>query len=721
MAKNTDNQLVLKQTNGAAAWLMGGLLWVLLAAGCRSLPPASYQYQAPWPEASRRYLGPAYWANALMDWRVAQGAIFCQRAQADRSVVLLTRAAAADSGDLYLSAHIHLMAPPDPPGGQRYLGFQLGRRGPRDDYRSAATQGRGLAAGLTTGGELFIGQPEQAEAISPLDMRLPWELRLRATPEPGGYRLTLSVHDPSTGRRLEHLTRDSVALTRLQGQMALLCHLPGSDSTTRGAVARFSQWQLGGSLLRHFPERALGPIAFARHSIDRDRLYLAAHLMPVNPAITRLVRLELDRGQGFELVKEASLDSLTRTARFEVADWQPRQPVPYRLSCQLDTDTGLHRSQWVDTLAPVPEATQPLTLALLDQPQAALYPYQELVAQLVRDADGWAIPLPVPFQATDDLRPDQPALLAYLEQWYRLGWMLAPLWGRQPGWLTLPATLPPGWAEPLGRLQAAGHPPASLLPTEQQPGGYLHCRYGGLSLALVDDRPLTLPRLGADQLAFLQAWARDWSGQTRLKVVLGTRPWVGPAQGTRLPWEPALWRLREGLALQVMMPQDSVHFSQYRLGPESPMGFGFAPPSLGAEPGDDGYGLLQLDMAGRHFVAQARALPGYDPANLRFGGFPESLRQVHAYGQPPLAWLPPLVLTQTPGQPLPVVQVIDESTQRVIYTRRLPQARMILPVYASGSYTLRLFEPDGGPASRVWRGLQAETQKGQGDILRLTW
>jgi hypothetical protein len=723
------------------------VLCLNMLSGCDGLRQQAPSYREAWPQPKRTFIGSDYWANDLADWQVSGGQVHAHPG-AYRSLVLLTQAADADSGTLHVSVLVDMKGLGRVETPDHYVGIRLGLQHPTGDYRAAVTHSQGLDLGLTARGELFIGDPAQAEAISPLDMDVTWELRVQAHPQGDTYRLTLAVHEQYTGRRLEILSRDSVPKQAIQGHLALVSHVIAPDSVADSLLTQpvisFDDWQVGGTLLRAHPERAYGPILFARHSIDRQTLLLAAQLAPVNLTFTHLVKLEIDQGEGFELLRESAIDPQTLQATFQLSPWQPTQAVPYRLSCQLDTDSGLRTFVLLDTLAALPSHDAPLTLATLGTPIDAGSPYPALIEAIRQESPDLIIgdlPRPLqPLQAASD--PSPQAKMAYLDQWYRFGWMMAPLWQQIPSILRLPPGTPTTLLPWLATIQTAAHPPSPQIATATLAGGYTSWHYAGLSLCLLDDRFTEASHpLGAKQLAFFQQWTRDWSSHTQLKLALSTYAWTADAAPPSLtsevtrgqssptsPWHAAIQTLREGLALHVVSPQGTPAVHHYGLQQANDAGFVFVPPGL-HQPQDSlhapsnhlavpSYSLIRLDPQLRIYRLEVLPLPGRPaPSPSRQTDWPFQVHQSDNYGATPVAWLPPVAAT---GPDWPVVQVIREDNQTVVYTRRLDKRPVILPVFEAGSYTLRVFDPEGSRQQSI-QHIHAETQQGQGKTIQIDW
>lgn len=120
-----------------------------------------------------------------------------------------------------------------------------------------------------------------------------------------------------------------------------------------------------------------------------------------------------------------------------------------------------------------------------------------------------------------------------------------------------------------------------------------------------------------------------------------------------------------------------------------------------------GYGLLRLDKAARTIQIESwprfadpgnsatwRALgPGSPPVNGQYPGFPVTIRQTDNYGRAPAAYLP---LVVEDGVNNPVIEVVDEASGETIYALRIAGHRFRPHVFAPGSYTVKITEPDTG-------------------------
>src|SRR5687768_17470165 len=134
-----------------------------LAAGMAALPTTAstaaaqqeiVEFRSDWPAwHDRVWLGAAYWANPLQDWRLVKGRIECHNAAFDRNVHLLTRELGPLSGNLEMRVRLGRLGGPLR-GGKGSVGFRIGIQGPLKEYRNSLIFGSGLNAGITAEGGL---------------------------------------------------------------------------------------------------------------------------------------------------------------------------------------------------------------------------------------------------------------------------------------------------------------------------------------------------------------------------------------------------------------------------------------------------------------------------------------------------------------------------------------------------------------------------------------
>ncbi|MFB0906760.1 MAG: twin-arginine translocation pathway signal protein, partial [Spirosomataceae bacterium] len=106
-------------------------------------------YQSDWQnKPDMPWVGEELWANRLQDWQIQGGTLKCNITGKNRSVALLTHKM-IDSFTMEATVQFDNLTPT--PG---VIGFEIGRKGNVDDYRSAAIYGAGLSVGINKKGQL---------------------------------------------------------------------------------------------------------------------------------------------------------------------------------------------------------------------------------------------------------------------------------------------------------------------------------------------------------------------------------------------------------------------------------------------------------------------------------------------------------------------------------------------------------------------------------------
>jgi hypothetical protein len=105
--------------------------------------------------------------------------------------------------------------------------------------------------------------------------------------------------------------------------------------------------------------------------------------------------------------------------------------------------------------------------------------------------------------------------------------------------------------------------------------------------------------------------------------------------------------------------------------------------------GAAGHGIVRFDKAQRTITMECwpRNTDVTKPDAMQYKGWPVTVKQEDNYGRKAVAWLPELVVK---GAEDPVVQVVDELTNEVIYTLRINGARWQPKVFKPGRYTIHV-------------------------------
>ena len=134
------------------------LLHFLTLTGGSAQSDQKSDFRSDWPkDVVRTWVGPEYWANRLQDWRIANGRLECLVSAPNRCVHVLTRQLGVHKGEFKMSVHFGLLNKESSSSAKNRVGFRIGAQGEFNDYRDSAIYGKGLDAGITATGKLFIG------------------------------------------------------------------------------------------------------------------------------------------------------------------------------------------------------------------------------------------------------------------------------------------------------------------------------------------------------------------------------------------------------------------------------------------------------------------------------------------------------------------------------------------------------------------------------------
>ena len=106
-----------------------------------------------------------------------------------------------------------------------------------------------------------------------------------------------------------------------------------------------------------------------------------------------------------------------------------------------------------------------------------------------------------------------------------------------------------------------------------------------------------------------------------------------------------------------------------------------------------GYGIVRFNKPDRTITIECwprYANPDDPGTGGQYDGWPKTINIEDNYGRKAAAWLPTLRFS---GMENPVVQIIDESDNEIVYTLRIKGTEYRPKVFRAGSYTVRVGEP----------------------------
>ena len=524
MSRRTRRQFVRE-----SAALTTGLAVVAGGRNHAQAADAATAFQSHWQRTPDRvWIGPDYWANPQQDWRVAGGRLECIKAAPDRHVHLLTHSLSDAAEPLVMSVRLGRKsgALGDGPGS---AGFRIGITSELLDYRHALIYGRGLDAGITGSGKLFIGDAQGQDAVD-VPLAVPEiELRLSAQPEGASYYVALEAVDPRSGKSLARVERKLPA-ARLVGGVALVANYGKPQPRRRqGKTAPglgngqfwFADWQASGPKLSSHPDRGFGPILFSQYTLSRDVLKLTAQMPPVGSQDSQAVQLELERDGKWEQAAESPIHPEARTASFRIEDWDSTLDVAYRLRYALKSNDGTATEHaWTGTVRRDPVDKDRLTVADVSCNGHMAFPNAEYVAHMAAlDPDLIAFTGDQFYESSGGYGvqrgPVDMAILDLLRKWYLHGWTWRDLMRDRPS-ISIPDDhdvyqgniwgeggaarhgtqemggydMPPEWVNVVHRTQTSHHPdPFEPTPGKRGISVYFGpLVYGGVSFAILADR-----------------------------------------------------------------------------------------------------------------------------------------------------------------------------------------------------------------------------------------
>jgi alkaline phosphatase D len=375
----------------------------------------------------RIWLGQNYWANPMENWVIKGGRSECTHAGAGRNVHLLAGRLAEKRGSFSTSV---VVGRADDGKGRGSVGFELGIRSELGDYRSSLLRGRGLAAGMTTAGQLFIGRPNP----NTKKIELPKEgFHLRVDVHPDGEKYEVTVSAYTNGAIPLATLTQSAAAAQLHGNIALINNFPGAKKGP-GAAANssarfwFSDWRVKGDKFVLNDEQPWGPILYAMHSLSRGVMKMTAQMPPVGKKDSNEVQLEIQVGKEWKNIGTASIDPLSRTATFRAEKWDDTKDTPYRLVYVTTDKTGkIHRDEFSGTVRKDPVDKNEISVAGFTGNQDTAFP-NELLAKNVEIQNPDVL-----FFSGDQIYegvggygiirlPVEPAVVNYLRKIYLWGW-----------------------------------------------------------------------------------------------------------------------------------------------------------------------------------------------------------------------------------------------------------------------------------------------------------
>lgn len=401
------------------------------------LPSGKVQFKSNWNSpVARTWAGPDFWTNPLQDWQVENGRLSCIVANVNRSAHLLSYDLESNAGNFETSVTVGVSEQTLETHANGWAGFIVGAKGEFNEYRDAAIYGKGIKAGITTRGIIFIGDiPDKnvdasnliaTEAMANKGITL----NLKATPtDDGNYDISLIATEAGSDNILQELS-STAADPELSGNIALQSHFDaGQGSLKDKAGFWFEGWNASGTRLVSHPDHSFGPILFTLFTLSRDVMKLTAQMPPLAQTDQQTVSLEiLSEDNKWETAGQADIDKMARTATFRIENWNSSADVPYRVAYNWSPDGNKPKTYYYEgTVKKDPVEKEEIVVAAFTGNNDFGFPNIEITDHVLKHKPDLLV-------YTGDqiyeprggfgitMEPLDKATLDYLRKWYMFGW-----------------------------------------------------------------------------------------------------------------------------------------------------------------------------------------------------------------------------------------------------------------------------------------------------------
>ncbi|MDA1069218.1 MAG: alkaline phosphatase D family protein [Verrucomicrobia bacterium] len=373
------------------------LLQTLFLIGTLS---SSAQNLAPLQDGvTRSWIGPEYFTNPLMNWRLSNGRIENTHGGWVNEVHALTHQLKEGNGDFSMRVRLGLMegqsSSQNSPG---FVGFKFGAVGHRNDYRSnilhdlesgfaeELIQEPPLQAGFSTDGRLLIGSAFSESLLNSTHMKdAVLELNVVYAAKVAKVRLTVSV----SGKEIAFL-ESAIERESLSGNVALACHGLNPPMRKRRDANDlnhpkfwFSDWELSGEKFSSHPEQTFGPILWSQYTLHNNTLKLMAFFVPMEDEAKQTAELQVRSGSRWSTVAKSTIEPLSRAALFRVDDWDSTIDHDYRVTYRWNSTDGEALASWSGTVRKDPMDKETIVMVGLSCSHSELFPNQFLVENLL--------------------------------------------------------------------------------------------------------------------------------------------------------------------------------------------------------------------------------------------------------------------------------------------------------------------------------------------------
>lgn len=351
-------------------------------------------------DVTRPWIGPEYWTNPLMNWRLSEGRIENTHGGWVNEVHVLTHQLKPGNGDFAMSVRIGELEGSS--GGAEevgFVGFKFGAVGHRNDYRSNVlhdlsngfakelTQEPPIRAGIATDGRLLIGSNFSSDRIRPQQLN---DATLKLDVSYRGRTVKARLSVSYTGREIASF-ESTIERDALVGNVALACHglnLPRGYNRSAEDIGHprfwFADWKVSGGKFRANSEQTFGPILWSQYTVQANTLKLMAFFTPMEEEASRQAELQVRAGSGWETIARSEIEPLSSAALFRVDNWDGAVDRDYRVSYSWDSLQGPQLATWEGTVRKDPVDKETIVMAGFSCSNSELFPNRFLTENVLQ-------------------------------------------------------------------------------------------------------------------------------------------------------------------------------------------------------------------------------------------------------------------------------------------------------------------------------------------------
>lgn len=489
------------------------------------------------------WTGEDLWAQRLQDWCVRNGELQCLFDGPNRTMHVLTHQLGPSGGFVARTRLRFVARADDYPGNDNRAGFRLGIQGRfRDDYRSAVITGKGIDAGVTRDGRLFVDKHFASTVVDPETLATGVTLELSVD---AGGAATLRAHGAAGQVLATVQATPEGGAHAWAGNVALLSHFKPARGDWPPVTVAFASFDIRGEQLVHHPQQVFGGIYFAQYTVHEGTLKLSAQLAPFDRPDVR-AELLIGRNGQWRKVAEATVHPLARVAAFRVRDWNAPDPADYKVRYVMPLQGGGTQTyEYAGRIAAEPGDKARVRALLCSCNWDLGFPDHDAAANMLKQKADLAMFVGDQFYESNggfgtQMFPLEKSVLDYLRKWIQFGWSYRDVFRDIPSIYLLddhdmyhgniwgcggrPAVqqgdaadvqdsggykMPAEWVN-MAQLAQTSHMPDPYDPDPVRQGikvYYTHWEYAGISFGIVEDR-----KFKSAPKDILPASAQVWNG-----------------------------------------------------------------------------------------------------------------------------------------------------------------------------------------------------------------